>query len=202
MGITGTWKLPYQDGTDAPCDQATPWCQLVAIVDTVVQAAADYDGFGTTAPFAKAYDNDVISPDLDITLQGDRVPISMKVEAVDTDEMIDLATRPTEIRPRTRGIYYAAGYMEHIEATAAQRVSTYLNGAPDFVGAGNFTLTVSNSSTPAGFIATLHDPSDSIGAVFAWDDTMEGVAQAASSQTGSIFVARLELTVVKVGDVA
>lgn len=104
VACTPDFELPYQQGTDRPCDLSEVWCLFADVVEAqllVVDNIVNRTAVGV--PFAKILQlNEFVSPyDGAQNLAG----IPFDAIAADNDNMVDLPADPFHIYPRRPGIY-------------------------------------------------------------------------------------------------
>lgn len=125
-----TLGLPYQEGTDRPCDLTETWCTFADVVETYL---IDIDNIAlrtaTGVPMAKVvrlteqqfaigafgYVNDVISFD---TL------------LVDNDNMVDLASDQVRIFPTRAGVYELDAMVNCFPSQLASKARALISYSP------------------------------------------------------------------------
>lgn len=112
MVACAPWDLPYQEGTDAPCDLSAIWCQFAQVIEDQF-AATDLvvNRTAVAVPFlkvAKLTTTEVTPP------IGFEQAIGVAFDAVyaDNDNMVDLTADAYRIYPRRPGVYFADGIAE------------------------------------------------------------------------------------------
>jgi len=122
VACTPTYDLPYQEGTDRPCDLAPVWCQFAGVVETkLTEFDAILGRTATTVPFAKVRK----------TVAGagvDHNPIQFDTVSADNDGMVDLTAEPEIIRIRRPG-FWIGNYV--ITATAFSNDQQLVGGSID-----------------------------------------------------------------------
>jgi len=190
----GTWLLPVQQGGDRPCDYAPVWCSLATIVDTRMAEYKAAATVGRAVSIAKAYNDPTLDPAITTPDRGDRIAMPFLLEVFDTDNMIDLVNLPTEVDPRTAGIYAAIGYAEFFSIGANQTDLLLFNGAlTQAYGSADTDVTV--------FVIGAADPQLSIEMHHKWLPPQEGFALSMSNSAADNKISRLELVVMRIGDI-
>lgn len=112
--------LPYQEGSDAPCDFPEVWCNFTDILETQLQDIGSIiNRTAVAVPFAKVIRDSfqVMTPNQDTLLINEA--ISWEGVKVDNDNMVDLSADPLHIYVRRPGIYMVDVFC---------RATPYVNG--------------------------------------------------------------------------
>lgn len=108
--------LPYQLGSDRPCDAPGVWCDLTAALEAKLTTVDTTLGrLSPTVPMAKL----TRSSQLDIpmtTLNNSQTVIPFEGVDIDTDNMADFSISPYSILPRRPGTYFVDGWMQFYAA--------------------------------------------------------------------------------------
>lgn len=108
--------LPYQLGSDRPCDAPGVWCDLTAALETKLSAVDDTLGrLSPTVPMAKLTRSSQLDFPMTV-LNNSQTVIPFEGVEVDTDNMADFSISPYSIRPRRAGTYFVTGWMQFYAA--------------------------------------------------------------------------------------
>lgn len=100
--------LPYQTGSDAPCDAPEVWCELTALLDTQMYDVDQVIGrIDPTVPVAKM--TRVADEITTVTSSVRPIPVRFDGVDVDTDNMVDFSVSQYNIRPTRHGTYLVTG---------------------------------------------------------------------------------------------
>lgn len=115
VATTGSQLLPYQQGTDRPCDSPAVWCDFVSVVSNRLDV---YDAaiarVSPSIPMAKVTRSTVF-----------QIPAAnfnnVQWEAVvfDTDNMVNFAESNQLVIPQRHGRYAAVAYAETVSSGVA-----------------------------------------------------------------------------------
>jgi hypothetical protein len=164
-----TLGLPYQEGTDAPCDLVETWCLFADVVEANLIASANVVGRTFTAvPFAK------ISSETSTAVSADtEEAIAFDSLEADTDNMVNLAADPHRVFPQRPGVYMivATIAVENPTVNAIPELDVrYFNGTSfvfesDFVQVGAtanlgsyFVHSISTFEVTAAHLASVGRP--------------------------------------------
>jgi len=101
VAFTSTFALPYQQGTDAPCDAPEVWCDFTDELDSLLFGFDQTLGRLTpTIPMAKVVVNNTFQ------LFGSPTVVEFDTVEFDTDNMVDLDRINSKVVPRRNGTYY------------------------------------------------------------------------------------------------
>jgi hypothetical protein len=144
--------LPYQLGSDRPCDAPEVWCALTAALETKLASVdTTLARLSPSVPVAKL----TRSTQLDIPMtvaNNSQAVIPYEGVEVDTDNMVDFATSPYSIRPRRPGTYFVTAWMQFYAANF-DNSGLYLTRGP--VGSSFFVVAFQQQAHNASGLLNL-----------------------------------------------
>lgn len=178
---TPVYLLPYQTGSDRPCDAPAVWCEFASDVeaqldrlDAIVNRTVD------SIPMAQVRTSTTVAGTAN---PGGGTPFIIPFDTVDWDtaNMVDLSTNPYTITLPFPGLYYAYFQQLYPAQTAGDIITGAVNSATPFDqsyadGSGGDDL------NGAGFIFYR-----SAAVAGLWTDTTSGICYLAASIPGHNF---------------
>lgn len=127
VAFTNSQLLPYQVGTDRPCDSPEVWCDFVDLVDSKLSATGQIlDRLTPAIPAAKLIRAASYLPATTFE------PVAFDTVDFDTDNMVDFNRSVFDIRPRRTGTYLATAYVSMSGGGAAGTLVCSFIGVGDF----------------------------------------------------------------------
>lgn len=112
MVACAPYDLPYQEGTDAPCDLSAVWCQFAQVIEDQF-AATDLvvNRTAVAVPFLKVakLTSTEVTPPIGLS---QAIGVAFDAVYADNDNMADLTSDAYRIYPRRPGVYFADGLAE------------------------------------------------------------------------------------------
>ncbi len=129
--------LPYQLGTDRPCDAPEVWQDFAVGLDGLLVATNTILGrVSPTVPAAKI----TRSVGIEIPVFSVGVPIPFDGVEIDTDDMVDFSTSQFDILPRRAGTYFVTAEIK-LYILASANIEIILTRGPLTVGSFGFGFT-------------------------------------------------------------
>lgn len=141
VACTPNCLLPYQEGTDRPCDLGDVWCEFAEKVDANLVSLSEVVQRTVNIPMA------VVSATELLTLAvGESSNLLFDQVLADTDDMVNLDVSQSAVFPRRPGTLYT--YSLHIEAETTDaatelRSYAYVGDVTDLGGFGKGASTLS-----------------------------------------------------------
>lgn len=120
---TPVYALPYQTGSDRPCDSSVVWCNFANTVETQLDAFdAIVDRTVDTAPLAVA----TLSVTANLPSLGGTTQLAWDTVNADTASMIDLTANPYAITLPRYGRYWVSFWYQVSGLAAAVGIQSFL----------------------------------------------------------------------------
>lgn len=106
VACTTDFDLPYQEGTDRPCDLPEIWCRFADLVEAqllVVENIVNRTAVGV--PFAKVTKTSTTTYPIPALPGTDMFAVQFDSVVVDNDNMVDLSSDPLHVFVKRPGIY-------------------------------------------------------------------------------------------------